>query len=320
MRAIRVHRFGGPEVMEVEDLPDPAPGPGELLIRVKAAGVNPVDAYRRSGRYGRLPRLPYTPGSDAAGEVAGVGEGVTRFRSGDRVYTDHLASGAYADLLLVAEAHAHPLPERASFEQGAALGVPYATAYRALFHRGRALPGEALLVHGATGGVGLATVQLARARGLTVFGTGGSEEGREEVLRQGAHQVFDHHDTGYLDRVRDATGGRGVDIVVEMLANVNLARDLGVLARGGRVVVVGSRGPVEIDPRETMGRDAEIRGMTLFNASDAETREIHAALVAGLESGTLRPVIAEEIPLSEAPRAHERVMDSAHRGKIVLVP
>jgi NADPH2:quinone reductase len=221
---------------------------------------------------------------------------------------------------VVAAEHAHPLPERASFAQGAALGVPYATAYQALFHRGRARPGEVLLVHGATGGVGLATVQLARARGLTVLGTGGSEEGREEVLRQGAHQVFDHHDAGYLDRVRDATGGRGVDIVVEMLANVNLGHDLGVLARNGRVVVVGSRGSVEIDPRDTMGRDVDIRGMTLFNASDAELREIHAALIAGLESGTLAPVIAEEIPLSDAPRAHERVMESAHHGKIVLVP
>jgi NADPH2:quinone reductase len=320
MKAIRVHRFGGPEVMEVDDLPDPTPGPGEVLIRVEAAGVNPVDAYRRSGKYGRLPQLPYTPGSDAAGEVVEVGEGVARLRRGDRVYTDHLTNGAYAELLLLAEEHAYPLPERASFAQGAALGVPYATAYRALFHRGRALPGEVLLVHGATGGVGLATVQLARARGLTVLGTGGSEEGREEALRQGAHQVFDHHDAGYLGRVRDATGGRGVDIVIEMLANVNLGRDLGVLARNGRVVVVGSRGSVEIDPRDTMGRDADIRGMTLFNASDAELREIHAALIAGLESGTLRPVVAEEIPLSDAPRAHERVMESAHHGKIVLVP
>lgn len=320
MRAIRVRRFGGPEVLEVEDLPDPTPGPGEVLIRVRAAGVNPVDAYLRAGKYRRLPPLPYTPGSDAAGEVAGVGEGVTRLRRGDRVYTDHLATGAYAELLVVAEEHAHPLPERASFAQGAALGVPYATAYQALFHRGRARPGETLLVHGATGGVGLAAVQLARARGLTVLGTGGSDEGRAEALRQGAHRVFDHHDPGYLDRVRDATGGRGVDIVVEMLANVNLARDLGVLAANGRVVVVGSRGSIEIDPRDTMGRDADIRGMTLFNASAAELREIHAALFAGLESGTLAPVIAEEIPLADAPRTHERVMGSAHQGKVVLLP
>jgi NADPH2:quinone reductase len=320
MRAIRVHQFGGPEVLRVEDLPDPAPGPGEVLIRVKAAGVNPVDTYRRAGTYGRLPELPHTPGTDAAGEVVEVGDGVTRFRPGDRVYTDHLAEGAYAELLVVPAQHAHPLPEKVSFAQGAALGVPYATAYQALFHRGRARAGELLLVQGATGGVGLATVQLARARGLTVLGTGGSEEGREEVLRQGAHQVFDHHDAGYLDRVREATGGRGVDVIVEMLANVNLGRDLGVLARGGRVVVVGSRGSVEIDPRDTMGRDADIRGMTLFNASDTELREIHAALVAGLENGTLRPVIAEEIPVSDAPRAHERVMESAHHGKVVLVP
>jgi NADPH2:quinone reductase len=319
MKAIRVHRFGGPEVLELDEVPDAAPGPGEVLIRVRAAGVNPVETYQRSGSYARLPDLPFTPGSDAAGEIVEAGPGVTRFRSGDRVYTDNRAAGAYAELLVCAEARAHPLPARASYAQGASLGVPAATAYRAIFHRGSARPGETVLVHGATGGVGMAAVQLARAAGLTVFGTGGTPEGREEVMRQGAHHVFDHHETGYLERIRELSG-EGVNLVIEMLANVNLGNDLGILAPSGRVVVVGSRGAVEFDPRATMGREADIRGLLLSNASPRELREIHAALHAALESGTLTPVISEEIPLSEAARAHEAVMKSAHRGKVVLVP
>jgi NADPH2:quinone reductase len=319
MKAIRVRRFGGPEVLQLDEIPDPVPGPGEVLIRVRAAGVNPVETYQRAGSYARLPDLPYTPGSDAAGEVVEVGAGVSRFHGGARVYTDNRASGAYAELMICAEGRVHPLPDRASFAQGASLGVPAATAYRALFHRGAARPGETVLVHGATGGVGTAAVQLARAAGLTVFGTGGTEEGREEVRRQGAHHVFDHHESGYLDRIHELSGD-GVDLVIEMLANVNLGNDLGILAPAGRVVVVGSRGPVQLDPRATMGREADIRGLLLSNASPREMRETHAALQAALESGTLSPVIAEEIPLSEAARAHEAVMKEAHRGKVVLVP
>ncbi|HET8654847.1 MAG TPA: NADPH:quinone reductase [Longimicrobiaceae bacterium] len=318
MKAIRVAETGGPGVMRVEEVPDPRPGPGELLLRVHAAGVNPVDAYKRSGRYGTLPELPYTPGSDAAGVVAAAGEGVTRFRAGDRVYTDHRATGAYAEYLVCASDHAHPLPGSASFAEGAALGVPYATAYRALFLRGGARAAESVLVHGATGGVGTAAVQLARATGLVVVGTGGSEEGRQEVLRQGAQHVLDHHEPGYLDRLMELTDGRGVDLILEMLANVNLGRDLGVLAKRGRVVVVGSRGAVEIDARNLMGRDADVRGITLFNDTPEEIRETHAALFAGLENGTVRPVIAEEFPLAEAPRAHEAVMGGEHKGKVVL--
>lgn len=320
MKAIRVHETGKPEVMRLEQVADPEPGPGEVVVRVRAAGVNPVDTYRRSGNYARLPDLPWIPGSDAAGVVEAVGEGVSRFRAGDRVYTDHTASGAYAEQMLCRATQLHPLPASVSYAQGAALGVPYATAYRALFHRGGARAGEVLLVHGATGGVGLAALQLARAAGLTVIGTGGSERGREEARRQGAHHVLDHHEDGYLERVREFTGGHGADLVLEMLANVNLGRDLGVLARFGRVVVVGSRGRVEIDPRDTMSRDADIRGFTLFNTSPADLASIHAALQAGLEAGTLRPVIDTEIPLAEAPRAHRRVMEGESHGKVVLVP
>ncbi|MGH7191118.1 MAG: NADPH:quinone reductase [Acetobacteraceae bacterium] len=320
MKAIRVQQFGGPEAMKLEEVPDPRPGTGEIVVRLKAAGVNPVDAYVRAGTYAVKPSLPYTPGWDGAGVVEAVGADADTVRPGDRVYIAGTVSGAYAELALCKASHIHRLPENVSFEQGAAIGVPYATAHRALFHRAHAEAGETVLVHGASGGVGIAVIQLARAAGLTVIGTAGSERGREMVAREGAHEVLDHRAPNYLSRLSPLTRGRGVDVIVEMLANVNLARDLTVLARDGRVVIVGSRGSVEINPRETMGRDASILGMTLLNASPRELASIHAALFAGLENGTLRPVVGQVIPLSEAPRSHQAVMEPGAHGKIVLAP
>lgn len=319
MKAIRVHRFGGPEVLRLEELPALHPGPGELRVRIEAVGVNPVDTYRRAGSNPDL-KLPYTPGSDAAGVVDAVGAGIVRFKAGDRVYTSGTLTGAYAGEALCGEGQLHPLPGTVTFEQGAAIGVPYATAYRALFQKGRAAPGETVLVHGATGGVGLAAVQLARAAGMTVIGTGGSGKGRELVSAQGARHLLDHRAPGHLEEARALTGGRGVDVILEMLANVNLGDDLKALAEGGRVVVIGSRGRVEIDPRDAMTRDASILGMILFNATEEALAVIHAALAAGLENGTLRPVIGRTLPLAEAARAHEEVMAPGTYGKIVLVP
>ncbi len=320
MKAIRIHAFGGPEVMRLEEVAGPQAGAGQVVVRVGAAGVNPVDTYIRTGAHARRPDLPYTPGMDAAGTVAAVGEGVRRLKAGDRVYTAATLSGAYAELALCDESQVYPLASGVSFSQGAAVGVPYATAYRALFQRAHALPGESVLIHGASGGVGIAAVQLARAAGLTVIGTGGSERGRQLVKEQGAHHVLDHREADYLDKVLTLTASVGVDVVVEMLANVNLGKDLNVLARGGRVVVVGSRGAVEIDPRAAMNRDAAILGMSLLFASAADLARIHAALVAGLENATLRPVVGREMPLAEAAAAHQAVLEPGAYGKIILLP
>jgi NADPH2:quinone reductase len=320
MKTIRVHEFGGPEVLRLEDVPEPRPGASQLLVRLAAAGVNPVDTYKRAGWHSHSPQLPYTPGEDGAGTVEAVGAGVKRFKAGDRVYLARSVTGTYAEAALCEEWQAHPLPANVTFEQGACLGVPYTTAYRALFHRAAARAGEAVLVHGASGGVGLAAVQLARAAGLTVFGTAGTEAGRRLVAEQGAHHVLDHTATGYLEEFSALTGGRGVDVIVEMLANVNLDRDLGILAKFGRVVVVGNRGRAEIDARQAMTRDAAILGMTLFNATAEDLHSINAALYAGLEAGTLRPVVGKTLPLAEAARAHREVLEPGARGKIVLRP
>ena len=319
MQAIRVHQTGGPEVLKLEEVPDPRPGPGQVVVAVRAVGVNPVDTYIRSGRYGQKV-FPYTPGADGAGTVEAVGEGVRRFQPGDRVYTAGSATGTYATKTLAAESQVHPLPDRITFTQGAAMGVPYATAWRALHHRAAARAGETVLIHGASGGVGTAAVQIARAAGLVVVGTGGTDRGRKLVAEQGAHHVLDHRSPTYLDELMKLTDGRGVDVIVEMLANENLDKDLNVLAKSGRVVVVGSRGRIEIDPRGTMKNDADIRGMTLFNSTQSDLREIHAALVAGLENGTLRPIVGQQFALNEASKAHEAVMAPGAYGKIVLLP
>ena len=320
MKAIRVHAFGPPEVMQLEETPDLTPGEGEVVVRLHAVGVNPVDTYIRSGAYNPDLPLPYTPGADGAGVISATGPGVAHRQVGQRVYVARSLSGTYAEEALCREFQTHPLPEGIDFGQGAAIGVPYGAAFRALFQRARAVAGDFVLVHGASGGVGTAAVQLAKAAGMRVIGTAGSQEGEELVLAQGAHHVLNHRQEGYLDKLQDLTCGMGVDVVLEMLANVNLGNDLKMLAPKGRVVVIGSRGTAEIDPREAMGKNGSILTMSLFNATEPEDRATNAALVAGLENGTLNPVVGREMRLAEAPRAHEAVLKPGAYGKIILLP
>jgi NADPH2:quinone reductase len=324
MKAIRVHQFGGPEVMKLEDVPDPKPGPGQVLVRLHAAGVNPVDAYVRAGTYTISATLPFTPGSDGAGVVEAVGDGVKQWKNGDRVYifgtVDGIRAGAYAQLAVCDTSQIHHLSDNATFAQGAAIGVPYCTAYRALFQKARTIPGETVFIHGASGGVGIAAVQLAVARGLRVIGTASSGRGQELVKQQGAQHVLDHRSPDYLAKLTDLTEGRGPEVILEMLANVNLAKDLTVLAPHGRIVIIGNRGSIEINPRAAMQRDATILGMMMPNASEQEIASIHAALVAGLANGSLKPVINQELPLKDAPRAHDLIMQPGAYGKIVLIP
>lgn len=320
MKAIRVHQFGGPEQLKLEEVPDPHPGPGQVVVKVHAAGVNPFDTYIRTGAYAIKPPLPYTPGADAAGVVVSVGDGVKRVKPTDRVYVAGTLSGAYAEQTLCLESQVHPLPPQVSFQQGAAVGVPYTTAYRALFQKAHALPAETILVHGASGGVGLAAVQFARAHGMTVIGTAGTDKGRALVKDNGAHHVLDHNAEDHADQVKRITENRGVDVILEMLANKNLAQDLAMVALHGRIVVIGNRGSIEINPRDAMGRDASILGMVIFNASEKEQTAIHTALFAALEAGVARPVVSKELPLAEAARAHEEIMKPGSYGKIVLIP
>ena len=320
MKAILVHEFGGPEVLKLEEVPTPKPQAGQVLVKIHAAGVNPYDTYMRTGTYAIKPPLPYTPGSDAAGVVEAVGSGVTKVKPGDRVYTAKTESGAYAEYALTLEGQVNRLPQNITFEQGAGIWVPYGTAYFALHHHAHAKAGETVLVHGASGGVGTASLQIAHAMGLTVFGTAGTDKGLDLTKREGAHQAFNHGKPGYQDEILKATGGRGVDVILEMLANANLAHDLKLLAPRGRVVVIGNRGEVTINARELMSRRGSILAFTLWAANEVETAEIHAGLYAGLENGTLRPVVGKKIPLAEAASSHKEVMAPGASGKIVLVP
>lgn len=319
MKAILVREFGEADVMRLDETADLTPSANEVLVRVRAAGVNPVDAYIRAGQYARKPALPFTPGSDAAGVVEKIGANVSKVKVGERVYVAGTTSGSYAEFCLCGETEVFPLPDNISFEQGAGVFVPYATAFRALFQKAKAQSGETVLIHGASGGVGIAAVQLAKAAGLNVFGTAGSAAGLQLVTEQGANMVFDHTTPNYLDDVARLTV-TGVNVVLEMLANVNLQKDLDVLAMFGRVVVIGNRGSLDFNPRAVMGKDAAIFGMSLFNAPAPEMAAIHAGIGKGLSDGSLKPIVGKSFPLADAAAAHRAVLENNSFGKIVLIP
>lgn len=319
MKAIRIQQPGEPEVMQVEEIGDLQPDAGEVRVRIRAAGINPVDTYIRSGKY-PTPPTPFTPGGDGAGEIDALGDGVTDWKIGDRVYLGLRSSGSYAQQAIAKADSLYRLPDNISFAQGAALGVPYATAYCALYFSGAAKAGDVVLVHGASGGVGLAAVQICRAKGFTVLGTAGTPAGLKLVEEQGADAVFDHTTADYVQELAGFNCGRGPDVILEMLANVNLPKDLSLIAPRGRIAIIGSRGEVTINPRDAMGKNSSITGFILFNATSDELRQAHEFIFQGLEQGSLHPIVRCELPLEAAPRAHEMVMESGAGGKIVLVP
>jgi NADPH2:quinone reductase len=318
MKAIIVKEFGSPEVMKLEEVPKPEVGTSQVLVRIKAAGVNPVDTYIRAGIHAIKPNLPYTPGKDGAGVIEEIGQGVKKFKVGDRVFLSGSITGTYAEFALCEENQVHHLPERISFEQGAGIFIPYATAYRALFQKAKAKPGESVLIHGASGGVGIAAIQWARKSGLKILATASSEEGRNLITEQGADFVFDHSKENYLQQLLETFGQ--VPIILEMLANVNLMKDLEILEKHGRIVIIGNRGTLEFNPRFAMTKDATIFGMSLFNAPEAEMQEIIHSIEQGLSEGFLNPVIGSVLPLEEAIEAHYQVIMKKAFGKIVLAP
>jgi NADPH2:quinone reductase len=324
MQAILAREFGGPGVLKLEEVPDPSAGPGQVRVRIHAVGVNPYDTYMRAGGYAIKPELPYTPGADAAGVIDQVGAGVSDLSTGARVYISGTATGkahgAYAQYAVCNADQVHRLPDRISFTQGAGLFVPYVTAWRALFGRANTRAGDRVLIHGASGGVGVAATQFAVAAGAIVVGTAGSDDGLEVVRRQGAAHAINHAREGYLDDITRVTEGRGPDVILEMLANVNLDHDLTLIAPSGRIVVIGNRGRVEIDARKIMSKDVSVFGLALWGIPADEVRRAHYAIIAGLDSGALTPVVGTEMPLADAARAHEMVMAPGAKGKIVLLP
>lgn len=324
MKAIRAHSFGGPEVLQYEDVEDPVPGPGEIVIDVRAAGVNPADTYMRNGTYAIVPDLPYVPGGDAGGVVSAVGAGVEGFSVGDDVFVGTALSfdltGCYAEKILRKASEVLPLPSGVSHAQAAAFGVSYPTAHYALFERGGGKPGETVFIHGASGSVGTSAIQLAKRAGMTVIGSGGTTKGLELIRAEGADLAVDHSKKGYLDEVTRFTGGAGPNLILEMLANVNLAADLDVVAKYGRIVIIGNRGEITISPRVAMMKELDIRGIALWNATAEQMAPIMKDILAGVVDGTLRPIIGREMPLAEAAASHVAVLEPGAHGKIVLIP
>lgn len=321
MQAIQVSKFGDASALELKEIDIPTPGPNQYLVKVEACGVNPVDTYIRSGVYPKLPTLPYTPGKDAAGVVAAAGADCKGLKVGDRVYAFGAATGSYAQYTLVNDTNLFPLPECVSFAQGACLGTPGFTAYRALFHRGAAVAGDTVLVHGASGGVGLFAVQMAAAAGMTVVGTASTPQGRDAIRNAGAAAVFNHREDNYIEQIRTAYPN-GFNVCLEMLASTNLGIDLTLMAMGGRVAIIGSRGTVEINPRDMMSKELDVKGVMLLASTAEDLAQAARYMNAGLENGHLLPVVSLELPLKEAPAAHKEIIDRSHFnvGNIVLLP
>jgi NADPH2:quinone reductase len=255
---------------------------------------------------------------DGAGLVEAVGSQVRGYRKGQRVYLSGSITGTHAELCLCLPTQIHPLPPQISFEEGACLGIPYATANYALFHRASPRRGQTVLVHGATGGVGIAAIQLAKRAGLNVIATGGSETGRIMLKNIGADLVFDHHQPGYHQNILESTKNQGVDVILEMLANVNLGRDLPLVAQGGCVVIVGCRGPVQIQPRDLMMREADIRGAMILHAPSGIVARVHSDILSGLTEGSIKPVVRALFELEKAQQAAELQALPGACGKIIM--
>lgn len=262
MKAIRVASFGGPEVLRLVSVPLPTPNDHQIQVKILAAGVNPVETYIRQGAYTILPSLPYTPGNDGAGVITAVGRKVTNKSVGDRVWIAGSETGTYAQYCLTSPAQVFNLPEALSFAQGASLFTAYRTAYRALFTRATLQHGDRILIHGGSGAVGTAAIQLALNKvNCTLAATAGTQQGLDTIQRLGG-KAFNHNEPGYIDQLKSFGP---FNMVVEMLANVNLNTDIDLLAINGTIVVVGNRGTIDnVNMRKLMMTEGRIVGMVFL--------------------------------------------------------
>lgn len=321
LKAIEIKNFGTSENLQLAELPLPAISATDVRVKLYAAGVNPSDVYTSTGTYAIKPSLPYTPGLDGAGIVEAVGEAVTNVQVGDRVFVASLpgaTTGTFAEAVVCNANYVMPLPEHISFLQGAALGIPALTAYRAVVQKASVQEGQTVLIHGASGAVGLQAVQMAKALGATVIGTASREAGKALVKEAGADYVMDHLAEANMEQLLDVTEGAGPDVIIEFLANVNLAVDLQLIAKYGKIVIVGNRGEIEINPRLMMQKECDVTGMVLFNA----TADLHRGLMTSvgkmLENNQLTPIVGHSYPLAQAGEAFDAVMAGKHNGKVIL--
>lgn len=321
MKAMRAHQFGGPEQLRFEDAPDPQVQPGQVQIRVRAAGINPADLVRLSGRLQPLP-LPYIPGTDVCGEVEVVSAGVTHVQKGDRVFGRAL-SGGYAEKTCLAASEAILLPANLSFAEGAAIPIPFYTAYRALHHKAALKAGETVLVSAGGGGVGVAAIQLAKMAGARVITTVGSQEKAERTRTLGADVAVNYREQDFVAEVQKFTDGKGIDIIIENVAADNLAKDFAALARDGRIVLIGTGTGKSPDATfnvfGALTKDATLYGMSLVNAGPA-IPEMAKALTGLFAEGKIKAIVSKSYPLPEAPQALADLVAGKVFGKLVLTP
>lgn len=330
MKAIVVREPGGPEVLRLEDVPEPAPGPGEVLIEVYAAGVNFADTLRRRGGYGSAFDGPFIPGSEVAGVVAARGPGVYAPPEGERVMT-LVPAGGYAQFVTAPAEVVLPIPENLDEVEGAAVPLQGVTAYHVLKTQGRLREGETVLIHAAAGGVGTFAVQLARALGAgRIIATASSTAKLDLARTLGADFTVDYTKVDFVERVRELTGGVGADVIVDSVGGDVTAKNLRCLAPYGRLVVYGAAGglPPEIDPRALSRQNQTVAGFLLGAASgftqgmmkDRPVLMHRAAtdIFGYLLTGRIRPIIGHELPLSEAAEAHRLLESRSSVGKIVL--
>jgi len=321
MKAMRAHQFGGPEQLRFEDAPDPTVREGQVQIRVRAAGINPADLVRLSGRLQPL-QLPYIPGTDVCGEVEAVGAGVTHLKKGDRVF-GRAVSGGYAEKTCLPASEAIPLPATLSFTEGAAIPIPFYTAYRALHHKAALKAGETVLISAGGGGVGVAAIQLAKVAGARVITTVGSQEKAARTRELGADVALNYREQDFAAEVQTLTDGKGVDVIIENVVADNLAKDFAALARNGRIVLIGTG--TGKAPEATFGvfgalmKDATIYGMSLVNAG-ASIPDMARTLTRLFTEGKLKAVVSPSYPLSEAPQALADLVAGKVFGKLVLTP
>ena len=324
MRAIVITTPGGPEVLRLEDVPDPVPGPGEALVEVTAAGINRADAMQREGGYPPPPGAPPYPGMECSGRISAVGPDVTGWQAGDEVCA-LLGGGGYAELVAVPQGQLLPIPDRVTVTEAAALVEAACTLQATVFRQARLVPGETLLVHGGAGGIGTLAIQIAKAVGATVACTAGSPAKLARCRELGADLAISYREDDFTTAVRDFTDGRGADVILDIMGAPYLQRNLGALATGGRLMVISTRGGgrAEADLSLLMRKRASILASTLRARPLAEK----AAIVAGvradiwplISSGQVSPVIERMLPMADAADAHRLLDDGTHVGKILLV-
>lgn len=323
MRAIEVREFGGPEVLVLGERPVPVPGPGEVLIKVVAAGVNRPDVIQRYGRYPPPPGASDILGLEVAGHIAGLGEGVVQWQEGDAVCA-LLAGGGYAEYCVAPQVQCLRPPSNLTLVEAAALPEAFFTVWTNVFERGRLRPGESLLVHGGAGGIGTTAVQLGAAFGARVFATAGSERKVEACRELGASLAVNYRTTDWVHAFREATGGRGVDVILDIVGGEYVARNLELLALEGRLVQIAflKTSRVEIDLMQVMRRRLTITGSTLRPRTPEEkgaiARQLEEMVWPLIEEGRVKPVIHARLPLEQAAEAHRMMERGEHIGKIVL--